>query len=91
MEVRKEIELKVKKILLSSQFFLNEDEVDLISSHSSLINDLGLDSIQILELLVCIEKEFNFLCEPYELNLDIFDEFQKLIDFIVQKIYKNVN
>ena len=52
---------------------------------SSLIQDLGMDSIQVLELIVEIEKRFSYVCEPEELELSIFDNFNTLVDFVLSK------
>ncbi len=82
---RRVIADRLKKILKANQFIALKNQIDNITEETSLVNDLALDSIQILELVVQIEKEFSFSCESDELNLDMFDEFGKLIDFIESK------
>lgn len=77
---------RIKDILKGEQFFAIREEIDMITGETSLINDLALDSIQILELIVGLEQEFAFICEPHELNLDIFDRFDTLIEFVQRKI-----
>lgn len=83
---RKIIEMRLKSILKENQFLALKEMVDSISDETSLVNDLALDSIQILELIVAIEKEFDFSCEADELDLDIFDKFQRLVDFVDNKV-----
>jgi len=82
----KEIERRVKNILANDQFPSTCEAVESINESTSLINDFALDSIQILELIVELEKEFSFTCEPYELSIDIFDRFGDLVGFIRKKI-----
>lgn len=38
-----------------------------------------------LELIVEIEKRFSYVCEPEELELSIFDNFNTLVDFVLSK------
>jgi acyl carrier protein len=83
---RDTIVVKIKKLLKADQFIALRDMVDSITGESSLVNDLSMDSIQILELIVMLEKEFGFSCEPDELNLDMFDRFDSLINFIEEKL-----
>jgi acyl carrier protein len=94
---RKMVDIRLKKVLKENQFLALKNMVDTITDKTSLVNDLALDSIQILELVVGIEKEFGFFCEPDELELDMFDNYGKLVDFVQNKlntqieelIYKN--
>lgn len=57
-----------------------------IEEETSLLKDLVLDSIQILELLVAIENQFKITISNKELNLDYFDRFSLLIDFVQKKL-----
>lgn len=83
---RKEVENRIKKVLREAQFLALQELVDSITDETSLINDLSIDSIQILELIVGIEKEFGFQCQPKDLNLEIFDRFERLVDFVEKKV-----
>jgi acyl carrier protein len=76
---------RIKKVLHENQFLALKEMIDSITGETSLVNDLSLDSIQILELAVGLEKEFGFSCEPDELNLDMFDRFDSLVDFVAYK------
>lgn len=83
---REQIKMKMKEILKCEEFMSLSNIVDDITEGSSLINDLALDSIQVLELIVVMEKSFGFVCEPNELNIDLFDNFGALINFIEGKL-----
>jgi len=77
---------RLKNLLKSSQFMSLKNYVDNIDGNTSLINDMALDSIQILELIVVIESDFSIVCEPDELNLDMFDKVDSLVSFIHKKV-----
>ncbi len=83
---RQRVEEGIKNILRENQFIALKDMIDSITNETSLVNDLSLDSIQILELIVGMEKEFGFSCEPDELELDMFDRFESLVDFVAKKV-----
>ena len=80
---------KLKDLLGSDSFTSMQAQVDTIDNDTSLINDLALDSIQILELIVAIENEFAFSCNPRELNLEMFDKLSLLVDYIERNSNKN--
>jgi len=80
-----DISNRIKNVLRGNKFQSVHNVLDSINGDTSLINDLALDSIQILELIVSLEKEFMFACEPYELNIDMFDRFDELVAFIKHK------
>ncbi len=79
------IEDKIKNVLRENKFVVLKEMIDSIHDETSLLNDLSLDSIQVLELIVGIEKEFGFACDPGELDLEIFDRFASLVDFVSKK------
>ena len=83
---KKDISDRIKKVLSGNQFLIGQGLIDSIGEQTSLINDLALDSIQILELIIGLEKEFMFTCEPDELNIDIFDRFDALVTFVEKKL-----
>jgi acyl carrier protein len=88
---RQEIETRIKKVLRDNKFLALREMIDSITAETSLVSDLSLDSIQILELTVGIEKEFGFACGPDELNLDMFDRFASLVDFVAGKVSERVS
>lgn len=85
---RETITARIKKVLSSNRFMALKEMVDSITDETSLVEDLALDSIQILEMVIEMENEFNFRCEPDELNLDMFVRFSRLVDFVEKKINK---
>ena len=82
---REQIEEELFYILSESYCFNEEQTIEDIRASSSLIQDLGMDSIQVLEFIVEIEKRFSYVCEPEELELSIFDNFNTLVDFVLSK------
>lgn len=83
---RNEVFNKLLEILCDSRFLLDEDIVDTINEDTSFLNDLVFDSIQILELLVSVEEEFNITCETEDLNVELFNTVGSLVDFIEGKL-----
>lgn len=84
---RQEIKQEILEILGSKDFMSLQVDVKDINDDTSLINDVALDSIQILELIVAIENKFKFSINTEEINIDIFDCFFHLIDYV----HANVN
>ena len=83
---RREVFERIKNILKEEQITVLGEQVDTITDETSLINDFALDSIQILELIVNIEKEFEMECNADELNIDLFDRYADLVDFVYKKV-----
>lgn len=83
---KREVFERIKNILKEEQITVLGDQVDNITDETSLINDFALDSIQILELIVNIEKEFEIECNADELNIDLFDCYADLVDFVYKKV-----
>ena len=73
---REQIEEELFYILSESYCFNEEQTIEDIRASSSLIQDLGMDSIQV---------RFSYVCEPEELELSIFDNFNTLVDFVLSK------
>lgn len=51
----------------------------------SLINDLKLDSIQLLEYLLAIEFNLEISLDYEDLEIDLFDDFNKFSDYLYRK------
>lgn len=77
---------KLKKMLNEGKFMSIGNIDDEINHETSLINDLALDSIQILELIVSIEKEFEISFDAEELDLSLFDNIDDTVNFIMKKM-----
>ncbi|MHB8065087.1 MAG: acyl carrier protein [Ruminiclostridium sp.] len=82
---REEVLEITKEILLGEEGLVLAESISDMSEETSLINDLVMDSLQILNLIVLIEDRFNFVCNEDELNLDMFDQIGELINFIESK------
>ncbi|XBC37990.1 MAG: acyl carrier protein [Buchnera aphidicola (Floraphis choui)] len=75
----KNIEKKIKKII-SKQLGINKEE---INNKSSLIEDLGSDSLDNVELIMTLEEQFNI--EIQDEDAEKFNTVQSIIDFIKSK------
>ncbi len=53
------------KSLIAEQLGINDDE---ISEESSFVNDLGADSLDIVQMLISLEKEFNIVFGDEEIK-----------------------
>lgn len=84
--LREEIIERINLVLKKNKFmsFMVSDIV--INENTSLLDDLSLDSIQILELITCLENEFKICFEAHELSIDAFDSVEKLVNLIEGKI-----
>ncbi|THU32989.1 acyl carrier protein [Niastella caeni] len=71
---------RVKKILSE----VMEDPSIEINADSSadLINDIGLDSLQMIEFLLTIESEFNFHIDYGKLDFNKLRSIESFVDFI---------
>lgn len=83
---RKAIQEKLFDILQSKDKMSLQIDTAKISANTSLLSDIALDSIQIIELIVGIENMFRFDIDTDELSLGCFDRFSDLIDFVQEKI-----
>ena len=54
---------KIKSIL-SSQFGIDEDQ---ITENTDVVNDLGADSLDVVEMLMSVEDEFGLMIEDEEI------------------------
>lgn len=86
-EIRQEeLMEKMIEIIKDASFFslkLNKNE---INGKTSLISDLTLDSIQLLEYLVKIEEELELNLDYDDINIEIFDSFENLANYFYEKI-----
>ncbi|MEA3097877.1 acyl carrier protein [Caballeronia mineralivorans] len=56
-------------------------QADLVQDDTNLF-DIGIDSMNMTELLLGIEKHFNFTLAPEELSSDLFLRFANLTAFV---------
>ena len=62
--------------------------VDEVGSDDDLINDLGADSLDIIELVMALEREFHIVIYDDEVDKN-FTTVGHLIDFIQEKVDNN--
>jgi acyl carrier protein len=83
---RQTIKQRIIDILSSKETMSLQVDVSEIHDETSLINDVALDSMQILELIVCLEEEFQFAIDTENLEIDTFDRFSDLVEFVYVNI-----
>lgn len=79
---RQQIKSRLVEILTSSEFGSLQVDASLLDEETSLLNDLALDSIQLLELVVAMENAFEISLDSQRLHLDVFDRFGSVVDFV---------
>ena len=52
------------KSILSSQFGIDEDQ---ITENTDVVNDLGADSLDVVEMMMSVEDEFGLMIEDEEI------------------------
>lgn len=78
------IEDRIKMVLTREAMVHKKPEE--ISNVASLIGNMGLDSIQIVELITGLEDEFDISMEDEELSLELFENVNSLAKFIRRKL-----
>lgn len=74
---RAEIEEKVKRFLIDDL----EIEEENISGDSRLYDDMGIDSLDLVEIVVIVDREFGFRIEPEQMkDVATFDQFCDYIE-----------
>jgi len=69
---------KLKKIILENSYYSFSEYT--YTNQLKLKEDLGLDSLDLLELVIIVEKEFNILFSSVEIeNLKTIEELELLI------------
>lgn len=65
---------------------LMESEEDIkLDANTNLIEDLGFDSVNIINLVILIEEEFDIEFEDFELGLETLASFSKLLEIVNKK------
>lgn len=73
------VESKVKEII-AEQLGINEED---ISGESSLMDDLGADSLDVVELVMALEEEFEI--EMSDEEAEKLDSVNDFIEFVNQR------
>lgn len=79
---RKFVISKLKEIILRS---LKRDDMPDGIEDANMINELGINSIDALEILIWIEDTFNLQIPDEDLNSELLVSMNKLADYIVAK------
>lgn len=83
---RDHIRFTLLEILSSTQFGSLQIDVSQITDSTSLLNDIPLDSLQLLEFTVAIENTFGFAANMKRMNIDMFDRFERVVDFVEERL-----
>lgn len=81
---RSEIYPKLKT-LVTQVLQLPDEVADKINEDTDLINELGMNSIDALEFLVIVEKEFSITIDDEDLGADLVKTLGNLCDYLLQK------
>ena len=72
------------KLVLSREAMVDRKPAE-IPEMARLIDDLGLDSVRIVELIVGLEDEFGIVIADEDLSLELFENVTSLATFIRAK------
>ncbi len=78
------IEDRLKKMIVE-RLFLNISPEE-IEQDKSLINDYGVDSLNLLELVVGLEEEFGIVMEDDEFKVSNFETVTALSNFVRSRL-----
>ena len=84
--LRVSIEERIRDLLVS-ELSVNATTIAATSSNTSLLgHGIGLDSVEILGLVVCLEQEFQISVPDSELTVDLFKNIGTLADYVLKRI-----
>lgn len=80
------IEQKIKTILVE----VTEGQFDKekINNKTNIIDEIGLDSLQMINFILMLEDEFNLEIDFDEIEYEMFLKFSSLAEFVDEKIKK---
>lgn len=81
--------LKKLKTIISNVVENKAEEIQSLEESSDFVLDLGMSSIDSLQLLSLVEMEFNIFIEDDELNSDLVSSLGNLCNFILKKTDPN--
>ena len=79
-----EIESRIKEMVVDRLFLKVTPEE--LASDASLIDDYGVDSVALLELVVGLEEEFGIVVEDGDFDLANFSTVKALAGFVRQRL-----
>lgn len=80
---RSEIIDRIKEIIINGRILTNGNS---IMEDTSLINECGLDSVGVIDLVVCIEEKFGFEFDDTDLELFNFESIATIADLVLKKV-----
>ena len=83
---KNELQNKLIDILYESKAISLEMNREDFNPKISLIKDLKLDSIQLLEYLMAIELKLEVNVDYEDLQIDVFDDFNEFTNYFYQKV-----
>ena len=78
----------LKKLIPILEPWLDDADLHSLNEQTSLLIDLGLDSVAILQLILGIETQFNITIKDQELDSNLFSKMENLIDIIESKLHE---
>ncbi|MBN1573255.1 MAG: acyl carrier protein [Deltaproteobacteria bacterium] len=82
MEDKDKLKLKLKTLIIESLQLEDIEPSDIEDDDPLFGNGLGLDSIDALELVVALEKEFGIIIPDEEVGKEAFASLNALADFV---------
>ena len=79
------IEDRVKKVILD-MVERNLDPEKIVRETPLIGKGLGLDSVDLFDLVVNLEEEFDIFFEGSELGIEIFENIGSLVNYISKKV-----
>jgi len=80
---QREIESRLRNMIVD-RLFLTVDPAD-IPAEASLADEFGVDSVNLLELVVGLEEEFGLELDGGDFNATHFGTFAALLEFVVSR------
>jgi len=77
------LESRLKKMVVRRLFM--KIDPDSIDAGKSLVDDYGVDSVSLLELVVGLEEEFGIKVEDQEFDVNNFRTIEALAEFVRSK------
>ncbi|MCA1028641.1 phosphopantetheine-binding protein [Cytobacillus kochii] len=75
------------KSLLIAMLELDEEKAKEINEKTKLIDNLGMSSVEALEFLVLIEKEYSIIIEDEDLDSDLFKDIKTLGEYLEKRLF----
>lgn len=87
----KELGIELKNLLIEKGLIEEEAKEKLSKPSISLIDDLSLDSIKLLEYLLAIENRYHLQLDYSDLNVELFNDFDSFTAYFYTKIQNKFN